>query len=274
MSPAKRAADFTLTLLTCDPAWIRAGDEAGIQRIGIDIERRGKWKRQGGLAGARISRHRLEDLALVAARVRRARVFVRLNPLHAGTREEIETALALGATSLMLPQFRSPAEAARFVAWVKGRAEVTLLLETGAAVARLRKIVALAGVDEIMIGLNDLALELRVSGPMELAASDLMRHLSAEIRGAGIRFGFGGVAGRHTRGLPVPPDLLLARQAALKSQSAWLARSFFGPVPQPAGMKADIRRLRDRLRYWLAQPAEITDRAARRLDRVLQRNGP
>src|SRR5262245_36722874 len=68
------ATDFVLTLLSRDPPLIRAADRAGVDRLGIDIERLGKRQRQGHIANARISDHELEDLRLVAANARRAAI--------------------------------------------------------------------------------------------------------------------------------------------------------------------------------------------------------
>jgi len=245
-----KARDFVLTLLSRDPEWIQAADEAGVQRIGIDIERLGKRARQRHLPDARISPHTLQDLRVVARHVRSARVFARLNGPHGRTADEVERALDLGATALMLPQFRDVAEAARFIEVVDGRAEVILLIETPAAAARVAGIAAIGGVSEIMVGLNDLHMAMGLRNSMELASSSMLEMLSAEARAAGVRFGFGGVA-RHTlRGLPIDPDLVLARHAAVRSGAAWIARSFFEGGLQPDGMRAAVGDLRRRLRHW------------------------
>jgi hypothetical protein len=109
---------FCLTLLTNDPILAESGDRAGIDRIGIDLERAGKRERQAGTNG-RLSQHELEDLARIAPRVRRAQLFVRLNPIHAGTGVEIETALEMGARVLMLPYFGAAGEVACFTGLIR-----------------------------------------------------------------------------------------------------------------------------------------------------------
>jgi len=265
MSGRTTAADFALTLLTTDPAWIRAAAAAGVQRVGVDIERRGKRARQCRWLDARISNHRLEQLRTVAAHAGDAKVFVRLNPLHAGTPREVERAISLGAMSLMLPQFRSATEAARFVDFVAGRAEVLLLLETAPALARIREISSVSGVDEIMVGLNDLHHELGLRSGMELAASSLLEHAAQEVRGAGVRFGFGGVSRPDAQGLPLSPDLLLARHAALGSGSAWIARSFFCGGLEPEEFPAAVSALRTRLAWWRGRSKRELDEAGRRM---------
>ena len=50
-----------------------------------------------------------------------SRRFVRpINPIHAGTEQEVETALGTRRKVLMLPNFRSADEAAAFSAQVRG----------------------------------------------------------------------------------------------------------------------------------------------------------
>jgi hypothetical protein len=249
-----RAADFTLTLLTADSVWVRAAVAAGVQRVGVDIERRGKRARQRSWVDARISDHRLEQLRAVAAHAGDAKVFARLNPLHAGTPSEVERAISLGAMALMLPQFRSAAEAERFVDLVAGRAEVLLLLETATALARVREIASVTGVDEIMVGLNDLHHDLGLRSGMELAASPLLEHVAREVRDGGVRFGFGGVSRPDAEGLPLSPDLLLARHAELRSSSAWIARSFFRGGLEPEEFPSAVSALRERLAWWRGRP--------------------
>ena len=250
MRPGEPASDFKLTLLSRDPAWIIQGEQCGLERIGIDIEGLGKSGRQRALHDPWISDHRLEDLTVLAPLVRHARLFVRLNPIHPATSVEIEGAIAGGARSLMLPQFSEPQEVEQFIRLVGGRAECLLLLETLGALARIDDILAIRGIDELMVGLNDLSLSLRLRHPLELAASPLLDFIAGRARSAGVPFGFGGVADpSRGSGLPVPADLLLARYAELDARSAWLSRSFFRDLA-PANFPASLATLRQRLTYW------------------------
>lgn len=266
---------FKLTHLTRDPAWIEAADSAGVDRIGIDIERLGKHARQSSDSKARISDHALEDLRIVTAHVKSALPFARLNPPHEGTADEVERAIDLGARSLMLPNFRTAEEVERFVKFVGGRAEVILLLETGPAVVRLDSILKVPGVDEVMVGLNDLRIELRLSNPMEIAASNLLDFIAQQVQAAGMPFGFGGVAQHHRTGLPVEPDLLLARYAHLGARSAWISRSFYNDGLKPDEFAKAIATLRARLDHWSGQSREELGAAAASLRKaVAQWVGP
>src|SRR5690606_24090581 len=129
---------------------------------GVDLEYLGKAEGQRG-RDTRISRHGWRDLEIVRGAAGRAEMFDRISPGHPGTRDEIEIALSGGATVLMLPNFESAAEVARFADAVRRRARVVILVERAAAVARIREILDVGGVDEVMLGLNDLHLEFRLA---------------------------------------------------------------------------------------------------------------
>jgi hypothetical protein len=91
---------------------------------------------------------------------------------------------------------------------------------------------------------------------------------SRQVRDAGLRFGFGGLARAGDDALPVPPDMVYAQYARLGASTAWLARSFFAGG-QPLDIAAEIATLRARLAFWTAQPdadlAAMRDRLAARV---------
>ena len=263
------ATDFKLTLISRDLAVIKAADAAGIDRIGIDIERLGKRERQGHL-GTRISDHELEDLRVVAANVKHADVFIRVNPLHSGTRAEVERAIVLGATVMMLPYFTTAREVAAYVDMVAGRATVVLLLETAAAAARLHELVAVPGIAEILVGLNDLHLSMKLASHFEILASDLMIAIARVVRDAGLEFGFGGLGRPGDTALPVPPELVYAQYPRLAARSAWIARSFFSTATRPLDIGAEIARVRAELDHWFAQPPAVLAEKHEELRRLVR----
>jgi hypothetical protein len=160
--------DFVLTLFSNDPVLAARADRALVDRIGIDLDRLGKHERQG--PQYRISDHEPQDLIPLRAAVGRAKLFARTDPLHDGSQEQIDRLLELGAQVLMLPLFFHQDEAARFVDMVRGRALVSLLVETVAAAVRIHEIVRLGGVDEVFVGLNDLQLSLKLQSRFEVLA--------------------------------------------------------------------------------------------------------
>ncbi len=244
-----------------------AADAAGADRIGVDIERLGKAERQGGQIAARISSHQLSDLPRLRGVVSRARLFCRLDPPHSGSNDQVERALDLGADSLMLPFFHEAAEAEAFVAAVDGRAETTLLVETAAAAVRIDALAALGGVDEIMVGLNDLSWDCGVASRFLLLTSPLLDSVSRSARAGGKRLAVGGLARWDDQRLPTPADLVYAQYPRLGARGAWLARSFLDGLG-PRDLKSAFAALRDRLDHWGRQDGATLETARRRLQRA------
>src|SRR3712207_5278421 len=113
--PTPSPDHVVLTLWTADPEQARVADEAGVERIGVDLERLGKRERQRGL-GTWISPHREEDLDALAAALTCARLFARVNPLNPDSAREVESVLASGVEVIMLPMVTDAGEADRFAA--------------------------------------------------------------------------------------------------------------------------------------------------------------
>ncbi len=241
-----------LCLITNNDALARESEAAGIDRILVDLERLGKAKRQAG-QGLFLSQHQPEDVAHLSAILYRARMMVRINPVHSKTRQEIEKCLRDGAQVIMLPMFRDAVEVAEFVRLIRGRAETSLLLETKEAVGRIGSIVRVGGVDEIHIGLNDLRLSLGLDVIFEPLCSGLLDFLSKTIRSAGIRFGFGGIARLRQSDLPISPRRVIAEQVRLGASVALLGRSFrqeFEQPHAPGELAREVRLIRATIEQW------------------------
>jgi citrate lyase beta subunit len=123
---------FRLTLITADPILAAEAGQAGVDRIGLDLECLGKAERQRG-EDTRLSNHKVEDLPAIARGLVRADLFVRLNPINTNTQDEIDAVLGFGAKVLMLPFFRTEGEVSTFVLLVAKRAYVIILVETASA---------------------------------------------------------------------------------------------------------------------------------------------
>ena len=91
-----------LSLITDDVALAGEAEDAGIDRVLIDLEREGKAERQAGRSLFQ-STHRLESVRHVKAALRRAELMVRINPLSERTPDEVDGVLAGGADVVMLP---------------------------------------------------------------------------------------------------------------------------------------------------------------------------
>src|SRR3954471_9279597 len=102
-----------LIQITNDAAFARRCDALGGFRLFVDLERLGKAERQAG-RNTFISVHQLEDVGRIKAVLRQSRLMVRVNPLHEGTRREVDAVLAEGADCLMLPMFTTAQELLAF----------------------------------------------------------------------------------------------------------------------------------------------------------------
>lgn len=218
-----------LFYITNQPDIARIVQAAGCDRIFIDMEYIGKAERQGGMDTVQ-SRHTIEDIRKIRPVLKQSELLVRCNPIHAAagnitsSEEEIDNIIAAGADIIMLPYFKSVAEAQRFITAVHGRCRTMLLLETPEAVERLDDFLALPGVDELFIGLNDLSLAYGMKFMFQLLADGTVERLALKIRQRGIPFGFGGIAAIGTG--PLPAEAILKEHYRLGSSMVILSRSF------------------------------------------------
>lgn len=210
---------------------------SGVDRIFVDTEILGKDARQGHLNTV-ISRHTLEDVRRIRPVVPRGRLLVRVNPVHEGSKVEIDLAIEAGADVLMLPMFHCAEEVELFIAAVDGRARCSLLVETVSAAANLKACVEVPGVDEVHIGLNDLHLELGLDFMFEPLACGMVDSMATILRDSGKNFGIGGIA-RVGEGL-LPAELLLAEHVRLGSSAAILSRTFHRQASSVAEIKKQM----------------------------------
>lgn len=210
---------------------------SGVDRIFVDTEILGKDARQGHLNTV-ISRHTLDDVRRIRPVVPGGRLLVRVNPIHEGSKAEIDLAIEAGADVLMLPMFHRVEEVELFIAAVGGRARCNLLVETVSAAANLKACVEVPGVDEVHIGLNDLHLELGLDFMFEPLAGGMVDSMATILRDSGKPFGIGGIA-RVGEGL-LPAELLLAEHARLGSSAAILSRTFHRQASSVAEIKKQM----------------------------------
>lgn len=220
---------LTLIYITNNPVTAKIAQEAGVDRIWVDMEYIGKEERQGGMDTVK-SHHTVEDVRRLRPVVTTAELLVRVNPLHEETteysssKEEIDSVIAAGADVIMLPMFKDADDAERFVYLVDGRAKVQLLLETAEAAENIDEILQVQGINEIHIGLNDLHLAYKRTFMFELLCDNTVAELCKKIQSKGIKFGFGGIA-RVGYGM-LPAEYIIAEHYRLGSTAAILSRGF------------------------------------------------
>ncbi len=222
---------LSLMYITKDPVVAAIAQDAGVDRLFVDMEHIGKEERQAGLNTVK-SYHTYADIETIrkVTDVGSSELLVRVNPIHEATKdccsseEEIDTAIACGAEMIMLPMFRTVEHVDRFLTAVGGRARTMLLLETREASEAVEDIIALGGFDEIHIGLNDLHLSYHQHFMFEPLADGKIAALAAVMNRHHLTFGFGGVA-RVGYG-DLPAEYILAEHYRLGSSAAILSRSF------------------------------------------------
>lgn len=215
-------------MILCDDAEsaIKA-QSAGVDRVFFDMEYVGKADRQHG-RNAVLSKNSIETIPSIRKVLDKSELLVRTNPIGAYTEMEVNKAVAYGADILMLPMVMDQNDAETFVHFVDGRAKVCIMIETAAAMARLDKILAVSGVDELFIGLNDLHISMGLTFMFELLSDGLVEYIADKCDKAGMPFGFGGIA-RIGEG-DLPSDNILGEHARLGSTSVILSRTFKGVV--------------------------------------------
>ena len=212
-----------LMFITNDLPVALIAQKYGVDRIWVDLEILGKEARQPNMDTVK-SFHSVSDIAKIAPYLTTSEMLVRVNPWHDGSIEEINSVIEAGAELVMLPMWKSPDEVKEFVDAVHKRAKTILLLETKEAVECLDSVLAIDGVDEVHIGLNDLHLAYHLSFMFELLADGTVEKICGKLRRKGIPYGFGGIA-RLGEGL-LPAERIIMEHYRLGSTRAILSRSF------------------------------------------------
>ena len=230
-----------LIFITNDMDLATSVQNAGVDRVMVDLEILGKQERQGHLDTV-ISSHSLEDVGRIRSVLNVSKLLVRVNPINEQSKFEIDSVIEQGADIVMLPMFKSASEVEAFIQLVNGRVKTCLLLETREAVSEIENILSVKGVDEIHIGLNDLHLSMGLSFMFELLANGTIEELSNKINEAGVKFGFGGIARLGSGHLEA--SLILSEHIRLNSKMVILSRDF---KENNVDIKTEVRKISEYL---------------------------
>lgn len=240
---------LNLMILASDPVSAKEAQDAGVDRIFYDLEWIGKNERQHGRNTVK-SNNSIDDIPSVRSVLDKSQLLVRTNPIHAYTKDEVEKAIKYGADILMLPMVIDHHDAEQFVNMVAGRAKVCIMIETASALARIDKILAIEGIDEVFIGLNDLHISMGLTFMFELLGGGIVEYIAEKCKSKRIPFGFGGIA-RIGEG-DLPSDNILGEHVRLGSSSVILSRTFKGVVgvdknARKIDLKEEVSKVRSRL---------------------------
>ena len=230
---------ITLMYITNDSKIATIAQDAGVDRIWVDLEYKGKEERQHGMNTVK-SKHTVQDVEKLRPLITKSELMVRVNPLDDDSKAEIESVINAGADYVMLPMFKTKSDVERFISLVDGRAKTILLLETDEAAEQIESYVDIKGIDEIHIGLNDLHLAYKKTFMFELLIDGTVDKLAEILRDHNIRFGFGGIA-RIGYGM-LPAEMILTQHYNLGSQMAILSRGFCDAtlVDDPETIRSDF----------------------------------
>lgn len=268
---------MNLMILAADPQAAIEAQNAGVDRIFYDLEWIGKAERQHGRNTVK-SNNNIDNIPAVRKVLNKSELLVRTNPIHAYSKEEVEKSIAYGADVLMLPMVMDHHDVEQYVEMVAGRAKVCIMIETAAAMARLDKILAVPGVDELFIGLNDLHISMGLTFMFELLSDGLVEYIAQKCNKVGMPFGFGGIA-RIGEG-DLPSDNILGEHVRLGSTSVILSRTFKGVVgvdknARKIDLSEEVLKVRDRMgeinQWTVEQHAENRKKIADAVDFVVNK---
>ena len=201
----------------------KIAQDAGVDRIWIDMEWIGKDERQKGLNTVK-SHHTIEDIKNLRPVVNRSELLVRINPINEHTKNEVDETIEAGADIIMLPMFKTIEEVNYFIECVNKRVKTMLLIETPDAVNIVDELIKIKEIDEFHIGLNDLSIAMKKTFMFDLLKDGIVDHIIEILKKSGKPYGFGGIA-RIGKGL-VKSEYVIREHYRLGSTRAILSRSF------------------------------------------------
>lgn len=265
-----------LMLLTGDPVFAKKAEDCGVDRIFLDLEYINKADRQKG-RNTFITQNTVADVLPLRKALKTSELLVRVNPINPLSKGEIDAVCDAGADLIMLPMVYDADDVRTFVKLVNGRAKTVPMIETTQAMSRIDDILAVDGVDELYIGLNDLHIGLGLTFMFEVLSGGLVDYMAEKIKIKGIPFGFGGM-GKIGEGM-LPADRILAEHYRLGSSSVILSRTFRNEVdaegkPQ-LDLDAEIAKIRAKeqeiLSWDAKQFAENNEQVKRTVRQIVDR---
>lgn len=212
-----------LMYITNNSSVAKIAQNFGVERIWIDLETKGKQERQGHIDSVK-SHHTIDDIKQLRSVVKESELLVRINPINADSKREIDEVIKSGADIIMLPMWKSVNDVDCFLRYVNGKVKTTLLIETKEAVECLDDVLALGGFDEIHIGLNDLHLSYGLNFMFELLSNGTVETLCNKFKQYNLPYGFGGIA--CLDGGLLPAKNIIMEHYRLGSSRVILSRSF------------------------------------------------
>ncbi len=218
-----KAKDFDLLLFSTNLELITEAVRAGIVGIIVDLEDAGKKKRQEGF-DTHIGMNTFDDLIRVRMNTD-SYLICRINPFGNETYAEIQQCIDAGVDEIFLPMVRTVGEVERSLNYTKRQCRLSILIETMEA-ARSAAALGSLPISRVYVGLNDLAIDRRVSNIFTSLVDGTVEDILAQLS---VPYGFGGIT-LPTLGSPVPAPLFMAEMVRLGCSFGFLRRSFLRDV--------------------------------------------
>ncbi|GMQ86402.1 MAG: hypothetical protein BMS9Abin07_1979 [Acidimicrobiia bacterium] len=240
-------------LFSSDSSLVAALGGSGPDRVGgvvVDWERHGKLERQAGArerigVDTQINEEGPEELMEVSS-IAKVPVLCRLNHWTSKSPEELETAIACGASEVLLPIVRTTEEVEAALDAARGRVGVGIMVETIEA-TRIADLLGEMPITRAFLGLMDLALERRSVSIFDAIADGTVERVRSSFE---VPFGFAGLT-VPGGGRPIPVHLLAGEMVRLGCEFSFLRRSFIGdsgdaPVPGLRSIMTMVEHLESR----------------------------
>ncbi|NNE72952.1 MAG: aldolase [Acidimicrobiales bacterium] len=221
-------------------------EELGIDAVVVDLERRGKSRRQAG-ADTHITAHTLADLEQIR-RTTPVPIVCRIDAIGSETELQVKHVVAAGADQILVPMVRTVAEVQHVVDVVAGEATVAVMIETVEAVGLVGAFATLP-VERFYVGLNDLWIDRAGRNRFRPFVDGTLDTILATAGSRPV-----GVAGltHPALGEPLPCHHLVNELVRLGCDYTFLRRSFYDALDHyPAAevvsaIRAAVRAARDR----------------------------
>ena len=233
-----------------------------VAAVVVDWERRGKVTRQANAlerigVDTQINADGPADLTEVAS-MSAVPVLCRLNQWTESSPEEVELAVACGASEIIIPMVRGTDEVIAALDAARGRVGVGIMVETIDATLAADRLAKLP-VTRAYVGLMDLALERGSRSIFDAVADGTVERVRESFDAP---FGFAGLT-VPGGGSPIPAWLLAAEMVRLRCSFSFLRRSFIrdsGDTPA-----AGARSIREMVAALETRRSDATERDHREL---------
>lgn len=226
-----------LLLFASNPVLAGRAAELGVDGVVLDLEVRGKHDRQAD-RDTQIAVGTPADVPAIRAATP-LQLVVRINGVGPDTAREVEEVLKGGADEVLVPMVRTTDEIDEVLGAVRGRAHVSCMVETVAALSVAGDFAA-RPVHRFYVGLNDLAIDRGTDSIFDPLVDGSLESLVGAL--AGRPFGVAGLTD-PALGSPLPCQLILDELVRLGASFTFLRRSFLADAQErdPTEMVAAIR---------------------------------